>query len=134
MLFASAFLPPQTPHFWGIVVEFATMGRSSRTGVTPEQARVLMDNLHTLDAQAFSTDQQLLQDFIQMSVSPRNKPLGVVLLSKREACVMCGSKLLVRADKPSTVVLYDNNLGTLPATHFHKYCSQRSCPCTEFYG
>ena len=135
MMFATAFLPSQTPGFWGIVVEFATLGRTARTTVTPDQARILMENLRTLDAKAFSTDQTLLQELTQMPVSSRgNKPLGLILLSNKEECILCGSKLLIRSDKPSTVVVYDNNLGTIPATHFHKYCSKRSCSCTQFYG
>ena len=94
-----------------------------------------MENLRTLDAKAFSTDQKLLQELTQMPVSSRgNKPLGLILLSNKEVCALCGSKLLVRSDKPSTVIAYDNNLGTIPATHFHKYCSKRACPCTQFYG
>ena len=135
MMFATAFLPPQTPDFWAIVVEFATLSKTTRTTVTPDQTRVLMENLRTLDAKAFSTDQKLLQELTQMPVSSRgNKPLGLILLSNKEVCALCGSKLLVRSDKPSTVIAYDNNLGTIPATHFHKYCSKRTCPCTQFYG
>ena len=134
MVFAAAYLPPNTPNFWGIVVEFATSGMTTRSAVTPEQARVLMENLKILDKQAFSTDQQLTQELSQMPMPPTNKPLGLILLSPRESCTLCGSKLLVRADKASSVVVYDNNLGTVPATHFHKCCSRRSCPYTQFYG
>lgn len=134
MMFATAFLPPKTPDFWGIIVEFATLGKTDRAAVTTEQARVLMENLKSLDAQAFSTDQQLLQELTRMPVPSRNEPLGLILISSREECILCGSKLLVRADKASRVVVYDDKLGTVPATHFHKYCSRRSCPCTQFYG
>ena len=134
MLFAAAYLPPTTPNFWGIVVEFATMGRTRRSAITPEQARVLMDNLKSLDEQAFSTDQQLLQELTHMPIPPENKPLGLILLSRREVCILCGSKLLVKSDKASSVVVYDDNLGTIPATHFHKCCSKRSCSYTQFYG
>lgn len=134
MLFAAAYLPSQTPNFWGIVVEFATLGMTRRSAVTPEQARVLMENLKTLDEKAFSTDKELLQELTHMPIPPTNKPLGIILLSPREVCILCGSKLLVRSDKASSVVVYDDHLGTVPATHFHKCCSKRSCPCTQFYG
>ena len=99
MLFATAHLPPKTPNFWGTVVEFANMGRTSRSAVIPEQARVLMDNLKSLDEQAYSTDQQLLLELIHMSISPKNKPLGLILLSQREVYALCNSKLLDRSDK-----------------------------------
>ena len=93
-----------------------------------------MHNLKSLDEQAFSTDQQLLQELTHMSIPPKNKPLGLILLSQREVYVLCNSKLLVRSDKASSVVVYDDNLGTIPATHFHKCCSNRSCSYTQFYG
>ena len=130
LLFAIANLPPKTPNFWGIVVEFATMGRTNRSAVTPEQARVLMENVRALDEEAVHTDQSLLKEFLTVPFKPR----GIILLSERETCILCGSKLLIRSDKPSSVVLYDNNLGTIPGTHFHKCCSKRSCFCTQFYG
>ena len=90
MLFAAAYLAPKTPNFWGIVVEFATLGMTNRTSINTEQARILMENLKSLDEQ-------------------------------------------VRSDKPSSVVVYDESLGTLPATNFHKYCSKRSMLYTQFY-
>ena len=60
-----------------------------------------METLHTVDVKAFGTDQKLLQELIQMPVPSRgNEPLGLILLSNREVCLLCGSKLLVRSDKP----------------------------------
>lgn len=134
LLFATAYLPPKTPNFWGIVVEYATLGATKKTDITSNQARVLMENLKCLDEQAFFTDQQLQKELMLLLIPPKNKPLGIVLISPKEVCVICGSNLLVRSDKPSSVVLYDDNLGTVPATHYHKYCSLQSCPCTQFYG
>lgn len=131
LLFAAVNLPPKTPNFWGIVVEFATVGKTERSTVTQEQARVLVENLKALDQEAFSTDQSLLRELVLIVSS---KPLGIILLSEREICVLCGSKLLVRSDKHSSIVIYDDSMGTIPATHFHKYCSKRSCSCTQFYG
>lgn len=130
MLFAAAYLPPKTPNFWGIVIEFATMGKTARDTLTQEQARILIENMKALDEAAFHTDIMLMKELFAVS----SKPLGVVLLSEREICVICGSKLLVRSDKHSSLTLYDDNLGTTPATHFHKYCSKRSCSYTQFYG
>ena len=48
-------------------------------------------------------------------IPPKNKPLGLVLLSATE---VCNSSLIVRSDKPSSIVIYDDNLGTVPATHY----------------
>lgn len=103
--------------------EFATKGK--RSTLTREQARLLVENL---DEEAFHTDQSLLKQLLMVS----DKPMGMILLSQREICVLCGSKSLARSDKHSSVVIHDDSLGTLPATHFHKYCSKRSCSCTQF--
>lgn len=130
MLFAVANLPPKTPNFWGIIIEFATMGKTERSTVTEEQARILIDNLKALDEEAFCTDGKLLRELFTLS----SKPLGIILLSERDFCILCGNRLLVRSDKHSSVIVYDDTLGTIPATHYHKYCSSKSCSCTQFYG
>lgn len=130
MLFAAANLPPQIPNYWGVILDFATQGKTKSSDLTQEQVRVLMENLKLLDKEAFHSDEQLLKELHQFP----SKPLGVLLLSDRESCVLCGSKLLIRTDKSSSVTIYDDALGTLPATHFHKYCSRRLCTCTQFYG
>ena len=90
-----------------IIVEFATSRKTRRGTITPEQAHILMENLKNLDEQAFSTDKQLLQELRQMPIPLGNKPLGLLLMSEREVCVLCSSKILVRSDKPSSVVVYD---------------------------
>ena len=99
---------------------------TKRTDLTPNQARILMDNLKSLDEEAFSTDQELQKELMLTLIPPKNKPLGLVLLSATEICIICNSSLIVRSDKPSSIVVYDDNLGTVPATHYHKYCSKRS--------
>ncbi len=30
--------------------------------------------------------------------------------------------------------ILDNSMGTLPASHFHKVCTNRTCGCTQYYG
>ena len=68
-------------------------------------------------------------------------------------CLLCGCKLLLRKDRSSTIVIYDDKLGTLPGgqyrlelftfvltlrtsvgTHFRKYCTGRACGFTQYYG
>ena len=59
--------------------------------------------------------------------------LGVVL-SSRDTCVMCHSRLLVRKDRPASIVIYDDRMGTVHGTHFHKYCTNRACGHIHYYG
>ena len=49
---------------------------------------------------------------------------------------MCGGKLLLRSDRPSRLTLDTESLGTLPATHYHKYCNchRKGCKLVHFYG
>lgn len=133
LLYAAAFLSPSLPNFWGIVVEFATSGKTSADTITPEQARVLMENIQTLNASAFSTDDVLFREIIQIKTTS-GRPLGVPLVSANDTCILCGSKLLLRKDRPAPVVLYDDPRGTLPASYFHKNCSRRVCSFTQYYG
>ena len=49
---------------------------------------------------------------------------------------MCGGRLLVHADRPSFPVVYTEDMGTIPGTHFRKYCENQSkgCHFTQHYG
>ena len=61
-------------------------------------------------------------------------PLGVVLVSEEESCRNCGSKLYIRPDRPSSITVYDDHLGTVPGTHYTKYCRKRGCSLQQHYG
>ena len=41
--------------FWGVVLEFATAGKVSKSSITPEHVRILIENLQTFNATAFET-------------------------------------------------------------------------------
>lgn len=133
LLFAAVFLSPQLPEFWGLVVEFATLGKDSAQSVTPEQARVFTENIRLLNAKAFDTDEDLLKEILRLEI-PAAMPIGIPLISNNNNCLLCGSNLLLRKDRCAPLVLYDNFRGTLPASHFHKYCSRRTCNFTQYYG
>ena len=68
LLIAAVFLPPQLPQFWGLVVEFATAGNASKSLVTPEQVRVLTENIQTLNAAAFETDEDLFKQLVKLEI------------------------------------------------------------------
>ena len=62
-------------------------------------------------------------------------PLSIPLLSNKCQCANCGGKLLLRTNRPSRITLYTDSLGTVPATHFHKYCKNtHTCKAVQFYG
>ena len=130
LLFAVMTLPKDLHNLWGVAVEFSTWGQEAR---------------HTLNAgtgQAFCTecartgfvaDKKLLQDLMEFQV-PKCKPLGLILISSKSDCFLCGSKLMLRKNRPSPVVIYDDKMGTIPGSHFHKYCTNQACGLTQYYG
>ena len=133
LLFAVAHLPTDLPNLWGVAVEFATKDQESRDSITKAQAKVLVENIQKLDALAFSTDRKLLGDLVDLEI-PNCKPLGLILISDNNKCVQCGSKLQLRKERPSSVVIYDQQMGTIPGSHYHKTCTNRACSVTQFYG
>ena len=62
LLFAAVFLSPELPMFWGVVVEFATAGEVSKSSITPEQAKVLIENIQALNVAAFQTEHALQKE------------------------------------------------------------------------
>ena len=52
---------------------------------------------------------------------------------QKKKCDECGEKLLLRADRPSSVTLYTDSDGTLPAVHY-KYCRnhKKGCSLVEY--
>lgn len=84
----------------------------------------LLTTCGSWDALAFTTDRKLQQELLEFPVV---KPLGLVLISSIDKCVMCESRLQLRKDRPATVVVYDDDMGTVPGSHYHKYCSNPAC-------
>ena len=130
ILFAMVHLPDDLPHRLNIALDFAIDGKSG-SSPTAEQLRVLTENLYELDSEAFATDKALTEAILQ---HPKNKPLGIVLISENQACLLCKGKLLTRKDRPSPVVIYHDTMGSIPGTHYHKYCSNKKCSFTQYFG
>ena len=133
LLFATFYLPSDVPHYWNIVATFCNQGSSK---VSPESAKMLMENIQILNPEAFCTDEALKREIIGMEYGPSKQPLGVPLIPSQTECFSCGGKLLLRGDRPSRLSLYTEALGTVPATHYHKYCHnyRKGCNIVQFYG
>lgn len=133
LLFAPTHLPCELPNLWGVAVEFATAGKVERNSVDPGTVAALVENIQSFDEQAFATDESLLRQLIGWSPSPE-RTLGIVLISPVSHCVLCGQALTLQKDRPASIVVYDDNLGTVPGSHFHKTCSNKLCTLTHYYG
>ena len=136
MLFATRKLPTDLPHYWNIVASFGCLGSSEPQKITPDSAKVAMENLQVIDANAFCTDADLTRELVTMPHGPSKQPLGIPLIPQQTGCHSCGGKLLLRGDHPSRMILYSDSMGTVSATHYHKYYSnyRKGCKLTQFYG
>lgn len=132
--FAATFYPRSMPSFWNHLASFSLMNKEHRNSLTVEEARQFIENVEVLNKDALSTDLQLTNDIIGMARMGTDTPLGVVLISGKDNCRNCGSKLYVRADCPSTITVYDDSMGTLPGTHYTKYCRSGRCSLQQHYG
>ena len=94
---------------------------------------MLVENLEVFESNAFATDRSLLKELLEFKPS-RGRAFGIVLISDKTSCVNCGGKLILRKDQPASLVLYDDSFGAVPASHFHKYCSNHTCSVTQYYG
>lgn len=104
--------------------------------MTPESAKIAMENLQVLNPRSFITDAELISQLMQMEYNITKQPLGIPLVPNQTQCVSCGGKLLMRNDRPSHIMLYTESMDTVPGTHFHKFCQNycKDCKVVQFYG
>lgn len=133
ILLAATEIPRETPSFWDIITSFGYKSASGKP--SSEKVRVLVENIQVLDSEALKSEKSLKNELINHKGFLDN-PLGLVLISSNTTCKACGGDLLVRADRPSFLTGYTTSLGTIPFTHFRKYCSKakKGCSFTQHYG
>lgn len=92
--------------------------------------------MQVLSIGAFSSDAVLTTQLIDMEYEITKQPLGIPLVSKQKTCPSCSGKLSLRSDRPSRLTIYTRSLGTVPATHYHKYCCgyRKGCKFVQYYG
>ena len=131
-------IPSDCPKFWEIVSCFATQKEDTNTqaSLTPEKAKTFIQNLELLEPTAFTSHQQLAIELQSFAEPLLTKPLGVLISSKSE-CKVCNSGLLVKADRPSKVVLYNDQFGTTQRNHYSRKICKRfraGCSFVQHYG
>lgn len=134
LCFAARSISNASPRYWDVVTEFEILNKPHLQLST--EVRVFIENLKLLNEDVFATDTCLLQELVKI---PKNNPgqpqrNGIILISTKEECILCHSKLYLRSDRSVSVVTYDNTVGSLPATHFTKYCRKTGCSLQQHYG
>ena len=84
LVFASAVLPPDCPHYWDIVSSFASRSESDSTtqvsSLTLEKAKAFIENLKYVEPETFNSDSNLQQE-LHAFIGHKKQPLGIILLS-----------------------------------------------------
>jgi len=132
--FAATFYPRSMPTYWESVASFGIAKRQSKNNPTKEHVHTLLENLEIVDREVFTTKEALAQEIVAMPGFGADVPFGIVLISPKECCAICKSRLYIRADRKCSVTIYDDRLGTLPATHFTKYCRKQGCSYQQHYS
>lgn len=132
-LFAAAHVPHSLPKYSEVISDFVF--QSSKDRPKPEKLRILLENLAFINERAFDTDKTLLEDLFQLKREGGNL-LGIVLMPENSVCKACGGNLKLRSDRPTSLTVYTEELGTIPATAYRKYCknSHKGCAFTQHYG
>lgn len=109
--------------------------KPSSENMCTEKFKLLVENTQFLDKNAFDTDHTLLEELSRQE-GFGGHPLGIVLISLKKCCGMCGGHLLVREDRASFPTIYSEEMGTVSGTHFPKFCSNhwKGCSFTQHYG
>ena len=131
--FAASYLPKDMPNYLDYVTAFALKDKEDKNSLNPEKALQLIENLQFMDHGALISEQNLIKEIVMMKKAGGDAPLGVVLVSSKPNCRNCGMKLYTRGDRTSKVIIYDDKLGTLPATRYTRYCHRKGCSLQQHY-
>ena len=122
--FAANFYPRSMPNYWQRLASFSVKSREDRNSLCQ-----FIGNIQVIDSRALLTN-----EIMGLKRHNSDAPLGVVFVSRKLSCLNCGSKLYIRRDRASNVVVCDDNLGTMPGTHYTKYCRKANCSFQQHYG
>lgn len=100
--FVAKYLNKETPMYWDFVKAFGFKSMDRKPD--SKQVEIFMQNQY-LDSDALEGEQSLLQQMQQLE-GFQGHSLGIVLLSANSTCWLCGGSLLVRADRPSFPMIY----------------------------
>lgn len=133
LVFAAKNINTGAPGYWDLVRGFGFKYFPEKPDA--RKVQIFIENLASLDQESFVSDAELLTELYQFEGYHGN-PLGILLISSKEICRNCGGKLLVRGDRPSFPMVYNENIGTIHGTHFRKYCENQSkgCHFVQHYG
>ena len=81
ILFAVATIPNDHPKVWEVVIQFGIGQTGEPNKITPEQAKLLFENVWELNQEAFKTDISLMVELSQLTLAPSTTHIGIILMS-----------------------------------------------------
>lgn len=135
LIFATQYLPHDLPNYWEIIARFSSQLNTEESCITPEAARLAMENMQALNADAFIYDTDLTNELLQIECTVTKLPLGIPLMPNQTHCVICEGKLLLRGDRASRISLYTESLGTAQQHIFTSIVkTTEKCKFVQYYG
>ncbi|CAH3186566.1 unnamed protein product [Porites evermanni] len=100
--------------------------------MTSEQLTAMTGNL--LSFYGVKNEETLWTELHGSSLKEGKYGLGVVLISEKESCRLCGKVLAVKFAKAVNVVVYHEGRGTFMGCRVPKVCCNKSCKLIQHYG
>ena len=89
----------------------------------PHSFAAFTSNLGHLYEDALKSEHTLWQELHETSIEEGKQGLGVVLVSKKTMCRLCGHKLCVKKSRVSNVIVYHEEKGTFTGCRLPKMSS-----------
>lgn len=128
-------IPRAFPEFGHRLFSFATKGNKDAVTcdmVNEESFLALSSNLVSLYNLTGSED--LWKELHDASIKEGMYGLGVILISKKSTCRLCGKQLTAKTSRVVNVMVYHKTRGSFMGCRIPKVCSNRSCKLIQHYG
>lgn len=127
-------IPRTLPEFANRLYQFATNGNQEglEKDMTSEQLTAMTGNL--LSFYGVKNEETLWTELHGSSLKEGKYGLGVVLISEKESCRLCGKVLAAKFAKAVNVVVYHEGRGTFMGCRVPKVCCNKSCKLIQHYG
>ena len=134
-LFYYRYIPVSLPNFAERLFWLSTKGKDASVKphrLHPQSLVALTENVQSL--YNLEEDVSLWKELHDTSLEEGKLAFGVVLISEKAVCRLCGRKLIAKVIRPVNVIVYHDTKGTFMGCCIPKICSNRMCNLTQHYG
>jgi len=89
-----------------------------------------------IQERVFESDAKLTTELMKAAKNDTKSPekIGMILVSPNTTCKKCALKLYIRPDRSTSAIVYDHQMGTIPAIHYMRYCRKKGCSFQQHYS